>query len=247
MNHLVPHLPSLALTHLSLAHWPMPMLLSNSLTAYVRAPNGTHPYGNLSYYSVLDQDWSEAASIMRRLSKATTSLKWLDLSGCWPWIRCLTIADINWMTEWGHLEVIKVAQDWNPGDVDLDSAKELELLKAQAPKFANDPRHWTLETFDHISRTVAWGSYRDWGDNMGMALRLQMRINGDFVVAVAAEQAAVRETAEEANMSQSRVTDRGVGWARDVDDWQTRPEQPASSGSKKRTGTRTKGIVVERY
>jgi len=36
-------------------------------------------------YSQLDNDWREAAGILRSLSRKLTGLKWLDLSGCGQW------------------------------------------------------------------------------------------------------------------------------------------------------------------
>ncbi|KAF2084851.1 hypothetical protein K490DRAFT_48082 [Saccharata proteae CBS 121410] len=78
------------LTHLSLAYWPTPSMTPNATTATLytssgRAVNmsGTH------YYSALDQDWSEAANILRRFAKNTYCLRWLDLTGC-PWAPALT-------------------------------------------------------------------------------------------------------------------------------------------------------------
>ncbi|KAI9669579.1 MAG: hypothetical protein M1817_004622 [Caeruleum heppii] len=91
--------PSLAtLTHLSLAHWPVPSLTPNSKTTVLdssssnsRSPS-SYPapkYGATYYYSAFDGDWSEAARIIRKLSKATYCLRWIDLSGCEEWIAAL--------------------------------------------------------------------------------------------------------------------------------------------------------------
>jgi len=38
--------------------------------------------GGSHYYSQLDNDWHEAANILRRLSLVTYRLRWLDLEGC---------------------------------------------------------------------------------------------------------------------------------------------------------------------
>jgi hypothetical protein len=80
------------LTHLSLAYWPVPTTTPNSKTAFVQH---THGHGNISLggshiYSVMDQDWYEAANILRRLSNNLYCLKWLDLEGCSEWLPALT-------------------------------------------------------------------------------------------------------------------------------------------------------------
>lgn len=92
---LTKHLPTL--THLSLAHWPIPTLTPNSHTAYVsinpkRAGAMTSglnstaiPHGGTHFYSVLDNDWTEAVGILRRLSANTYCLQYLDLDGCADW------------------------------------------------------------------------------------------------------------------------------------------------------------------
>ena len=92
---LTKHLP--ILTHLSLAHWPIPTLTPNSRTAYVSinpkqaggatpGPNSTSiPHGGTHFYSALDNDWTEAVGILRRLSANTYCLQYLDLDGCADW------------------------------------------------------------------------------------------------------------------------------------------------------------------
>ena len=108
----LPHLP--ILTHLSLAHWPKPSLSPHSTTAYIDSPSGPVPYGQSNYYSVYDNDWREATSVVRRLAKSALCLQWLDLTGCWPWVRCLRLPGIDWSGAWGALEVVKIGQGWVP-------------------------------------------------------------------------------------------------------------------------------------
>ena len=92
---LTKHLPTL--THLSLAHWPIPTLTPNSHTAYVSI-NPRHaggatpglsstsiPHGGTHFYSAMDDDWTEAVGILRRLSANTYCLQYLDLEGCVDW------------------------------------------------------------------------------------------------------------------------------------------------------------------
>ena len=93
---LTKHLPTL--TYLSLAYWPTPTLTPNSRTAYVSpssriagAPPSTGPLSTAiplsgtHFYSSMDDDWSEAAGILRRLSANTYCLQSLDLEGCAEW------------------------------------------------------------------------------------------------------------------------------------------------------------------
>jgi hypothetical protein len=93
------------------------------------------PYGGTHYYSELRQDWSEAANILRRLSKSTYCLKWLDLSGCNRWIPALvwggegsqsdvpktsltdTSTGPDWNDAWSQVTYVNVAQGSVPTDV----------------------------------------------------------------------------------------------------------------------------------
>jgi len=109
---LTPNLSTL--THLSLAFWPTPTLSPNAKTAYLSTPSGKVPFGGTHYYSELDNDWSEAASIMRRLSKSTLCLEYLDLTGCHPWTQCLKDSQLDWRGSWAGLQTIKIGQGWLP-------------------------------------------------------------------------------------------------------------------------------------
>lgn len=86
---VAPHLSGV--THLSLREWPIPQLSSNSQTAIMASVHGRPVnYGATGYYAhTLDNDWSEAAGILRRLSISLYALEWLDLDGCNEWIRAL--------------------------------------------------------------------------------------------------------------------------------------------------------------
>ena len=77
------------LTHLSLAYWPTPSLTPNSKTAITATPGGNVSYGASDFYSTDFGDWSEAAGILKWLSKKTLCLKWLDLEGCSAWVEAL--------------------------------------------------------------------------------------------------------------------------------------------------------------
>lgn len=109
---LAPHLATI--THLSLAYWPTPMISPNSATAYRETPQGDVNFGASSFYSSFDNDWTEAASILRRLSKSSYCLKWLDLTGCFPWVQALKYDQIDWCGAWRALETVKIGQGYIP-------------------------------------------------------------------------------------------------------------------------------------
>lgn len=79
---LLAHLPTL--THLSLAHWPIPCRNPRTATTRVRGP-----LARFLTPDALDDNWAEAASILRQLSRSTYCLKWLDLEGCGEWLPSL--------------------------------------------------------------------------------------------------------------------------------------------------------------
>ena len=82
--------PSLnKITHLSLAHWPRPSMTPNAATTDMVAKHTSVALGGSHFYSDLDDDWHEAANVLRRLSVHTYSLTWLDLEGC-AWLPALT-------------------------------------------------------------------------------------------------------------------------------------------------------------
>lgn len=108
--------PCLAtITHLSLAYWPKPTTSPNSATAYRETPQGNVSFGASSFYSSFDNNWSEAASVLRRLSRSTYCLKWLDLTGCFPWVKALNHDQIDWCGAWRALETVKIGQGYLPG------------------------------------------------------------------------------------------------------------------------------------
>lgn len=77
------------LTHLSLAYWPRPTLTPNAVTTSVVSQYTSQSLSGTPFYSDLDDDWHEAANILRRFSINTYSLTWLDLEGC-SWLKALT-------------------------------------------------------------------------------------------------------------------------------------------------------------
>lgn len=112
------HLPTL--THLSLAYWPEPSLTPNAKYASVIGPQGrTMQYGGTNPYShTLDNDWSEAVIILRKLSKNLYGLEYLDLTGCSSWFKAL-MADasddrIDWVGRWGKVTTLVLDTGYGP-------------------------------------------------------------------------------------------------------------------------------------
>lgn len=103
------------LTHLSLAYWPVPSLTPNSKTAVVSSKYGKDvQYGGTNYYShSLDNDFREAASVLRRLASTLYGLEYLDVSGCTEWVRALLWKGdgefgVEWRSQWLRMKELKV-------------------------------------------------------------------------------------------------------------------------------------------
>ncbi|KAK2753080.1 hypothetical protein FQN55_005040 [Onygenales sp. PD_40] len=124
------------ITHLSLAHWPTPTLTPNSLKASIKDPQIRHlsfAYGGTDIYSASDNNWVEAAGVLRRLSKATYCLKWLGLQGCNTWIPALSWNGIDakgdfhpttgpeWNGSWRGVEWLGLGPGWFPDISDQTS------------------------------------------------------------------------------------------------------------------------------
>ncbi|KAL2820893.1 hypothetical protein BDW59DRAFT_181339 [Aspergillus cavernicola] len=130
------------ITHLSLAHWPLPTVTPNALNASVRHPTQrslTFSYGGTDSYSAMENNWAEAAGILRRLSRVTYCLKWLDLEGCGDWIPALNWEGVGpqgqtyatgpeWNGSWRDIEWIRLGPGWLPNveesDIEAQSAAD---------------------------------------------------------------------------------------------------------------------------
>ena len=108
------HIPTL--THLSLAYWPVPALTPNAKTAVVASKYARDiQYGGTNYYShSLDDDYSEATAVLKKLAERLYSLEFLDLSGC-KWLRALTWhggedrgPGIDWAHTWPKLTRLRL-------------------------------------------------------------------------------------------------------------------------------------------
>lgn len=135
-----PHLRTL--THLSLAYWPRPSTTPNAATTSMVGRHATVSLGGTHFYSDLDDDWHEAANILRRLSLNTYCLQWLDLEGCtwhkaltWDlpsnapphaasaftsandeWVRPSSSPGPDWNTVWRQISYVNLFQGWIPSD-----------------------------------------------------------------------------------------------------------------------------------
>ena len=89
--------------------------------------------GTSAYSHVLDDDWSEAVLILRKLSKALYGLEYLDLTGCGDWFPALrkeadaevTMVSVDWAGDWGKVTTLKLGSGYaaEPG-----STSQLERL-----------------------------------------------------------------------------------------------------------------------
>ncbi|KAL2863406.1 uncharacterized protein BJX67DRAFT_374597 [Aspergillus lucknowensis] len=116
------------ITHLSLAHWPVPTVTPHALNASIRHPTHrslTFSYGGTDSYSAMENNWAESAGILRKLSRVTYCLKWLDLEGCGDWIPALNWEGVGpqgeaystgpeWNGSWRDMEWIRLGPGWLP-------------------------------------------------------------------------------------------------------------------------------------
>jgi len=107
------------LSSLSLAYWPRPTLTPVAAMTYSTIKNpvsGSLPgvtYGGSDMYSSHDGDWTEAANILKRLSRHLYCLQWLDLTGC-DWHGALMKAGPEWNGAWRQLGHIGLGAGWLP-------------------------------------------------------------------------------------------------------------------------------------
>ncbi|GIJ89047.1 hypothetical protein Asppvi_007976 [Aspergillus pseudoviridinutans] len=123
---LLSHLSTI--THLSLAHWPLPTVTPNAMNTRIRHPTQrslTFAYGGTDSYSGMENNWAEAAAILRRVSRVTYCLKWLDLEGCGDWFPALTWEGVSpdgealpsgpeWNGSWRDIEYVRLGAGWLP-------------------------------------------------------------------------------------------------------------------------------------
>jgi hypothetical protein len=121
---------------LSLAYWPQPTYtpLAAATRALVKV-SGSGPgtvYGGSNFYTALDNDWREAAGIVRTLSRTLYCLKWLDLTGCGDWFGALVwqpeegSAGPEWNGGWRGIERVCLGVGWKPVPLEFDEGESSE-------------------------------------------------------------------------------------------------------------------------
>ena len=126
--HLLSHISTL--THLSLAFWPVPTLASGVEKTPIRHSirSSSSSSNTTTLPSLLENDQVEILSVLRKLSRATYCLKWLDLEGCGDWTSVLrwdgitADSELNlsacigpeWNGPWRDIEWIGLGPGWKP-------------------------------------------------------------------------------------------------------------------------------------
>ncbi|KAI6244928.1 hypothetical protein HI914_06979 [Erysiphe necator] len=112
---LVVNLP--ALTHLSLAYWPLPIsVLKRKLAIFNDILNEDDKvYNRNQSTEVLDEYFSEATRVLRNLANRLPGLEYLDLTGCQSWFKVLVAYStedlyrgIEWGKSWTQLKTLKL-------------------------------------------------------------------------------------------------------------------------------------------
>jgi hypothetical protein len=117
--------PSLSrLSSLSLAHWPAPTLTPHAASTYTTIKNPVSAslpgisYGGSDMYTSLDGDWTEAANLLKILSRHLYCLQWLDLTGCGDWFSALSAANgAEWTGAWRGMQHVGLCVGWHPEPV----------------------------------------------------------------------------------------------------------------------------------
>lgn len=157
------------ITHLSLAHWPVPTRTFNASTGQSRnaqcLPSGLpQTHGDTDIYSALENNWAESAGILRQLSRYTYCLKWLDLEGC-EWLPALVwtgtdpdgqqyrLGDCGpeWNRSWRDIEWIALGPGWEcPESTGLSETPDISSgrslgFSVHAPTGNSDVVPWDVE------------------------------------------------------------------------------------------------------
>lgn len=130
---------------LSLAYWPQPTYTPNAASTRAKLTVAGTPgviYGGSDVYTAFDNNWREAAGILRSLSRKLWCLKWLDLTGCGDWFGALTWKPLGedsvgpeWNGSWRGIEHICLGVGWSP-------IKPEEIISIQNEE---EPGSWDVE------------------------------------------------------------------------------------------------------
>lgn len=172
------------ITHLSLAHWPRPSTTPNAATTSMVSNITTVSLGGSDFYSDLDDDWHEAANILRRLSVNTYSLQWLDLEGCF-WLKALSwrsdaLLSVSrsdhdpeewkyhtaspgpdWNDAWRRITYLNFFQGWIPADTQSLQNIPAGMLPVQLMRWlrensANAEGRWKLNAHETGHAVSEW-------------------------------------------------------------------------------------------
>ncbi|KAL8685393.1 MAG: hypothetical protein Q9218_007788 [Villophora microphyllina] len=201
---LSPHLSTL--THLSLAYWPFPTLTPNSSTAFLSTPNGKVDYGDHNIYShSLDIDFSGAAFVLRRLSRDTYCLRWLDLTGCASWIPALAEmkGGIEWDGAWSSVETVVVNQGVTPAILQQEGTGWKDVIDYNGNDHPRFMEAWELKQWAHTEC-----------NNMNIIMNILRRIraNGKAI--------AERDGARHEVMQGNLEGERDIAYHRSSREWQ---------------------------
>ncbi|KAI1367278.1 hypothetical protein F5Y08DRAFT_298646 [Xylaria arbuscula] len=125
------------LTQLSLAGWPEPSLTPNAKFAKMTSETTGRSvqYGGTGPYSHnLDQDWTEAILVLKRLSRLLYGLEYLDLTGCSDWTRALReksdgkfrVDFVDWVGDWGKITTLRLNSGYG---IETDDAPKSEVVR----------------------------------------------------------------------------------------------------------------------
>ena len=221
---LAPYLATI--THLSLAYWPNPTMSPNSATAYRETPQGNVNAGASNFYSSFDNDWTEAASILRRLSKSAYCLKWLDLTGCFPWVQALTYDQIDWFGAWRALETVKIGQGYIP-ECFHDDVAETAWRDVYSNRMSPLNSNASISTDNYKKRQLI-----EWADVEGVTMGVEETVNAKIGASIAKTHFTWVHEPEET----SRREGHGFGgWARRT------PVAAVSAGSRSQRITFERG------
>lgn len=150
---LAQHTPTL--THLSLAFWPVPSLTPNAKTAVMSSKYMKDiQYSGTNFYShSLDDDFREAAMVLKTLANRVYGLEYLDLEGCADWLQALRWngddAGIDWSSQWVKMKTLKVYSGY-------ELREESEYWEVD--KFTRDFRGMNMLQ-KHVAREVGKGRW----------------------------------------------------------------------------------------
>ena len=175
-SHLLKVAPSLSrLSSLSLAHWPSPTLTPHAASTYMTIKNPISsslpgiPYGGSDMYTSYDGDWTEAANLLKILSRHLYCLQWLDLTGCGEWFAALSAANgAEWNGAWRSIECVGLCVGWSPEPV--KDAWEPHSNRNQTTAPSPRPDKAGVHPFDNIRASQeTHDDAQEWDEHAGNA------------------------------------------------------------------------------